>query len=141
MTTQTFNTDNLPDGDWQEFRKKVLTKMIRIDGPFTVETSEGPLRCEDGWLAIDARGYPYPIAADEQALIYEAIYETPGVEAITMRDRCREWLTSGASSKAVHRAEALINPDTNFMAFELGQATGLMAGLILALDAESGVTA
>jgi hypothetical protein len=26
----------------------------------------------DGWLAIDARGYPYPIAADEQSQIYRA---------------------------------------------------------------------
>lgn len=33
----------------------------------------GPLHCADGWLAIDARGYPYPIAADEQALIYEPV--------------------------------------------------------------------
>lgn len=68
---RTFSKDNLPEGGWLHFRKTAITDMIRIDGPFTVETSEGPLRCEDGWLAIDARGYPYPIAADEQALIYE----------------------------------------------------------------------
>lgn len=67
-----FAIDDLPrDGYWQIFRKKVNTHMTRIDGPFIVETSEGPLRCEDGWLAIDARGYPYPIADDEKALIYE----------------------------------------------------------------------
>lgn len=23
------------------------------------------LRCEDGYLAMDSRGYPYPIATDE----------------------------------------------------------------------------
>lgn len=69
----TFSKESLPDGEWTEFRKKVTTRMVRIDGPFTVETSEGPLRCADGWLAMDARGYPYPIAADEQALIYEAV--------------------------------------------------------------------
>lgn len=53
------------------FRKKVLTRAIRIVGSFTVETSEGPLFCEDGWLALDARGYPYPIDAEEFYLIYE----------------------------------------------------------------------
>jgi len=73
---QTFSTESLavgPDLAWQWFRKVAETKMVRIDGPFVVETSEGPLRCQDGWLAVDMRGYPYPIAADEQALIYEAI--------------------------------------------------------------------
>lgn len=69
----TFSTDNLPsDPDtWPRYRKTALTRMIRVDGPFTVETSEGPLHCDDGYLAIDARGYPYPLAASEQALIYE----------------------------------------------------------------------
>lgn len=69
----TFSVDNIPDGEWKTYKKKVTTQMLRIDGPFTVETSEGPLRCEDGYLAIDARGYPYPIAADEQVLIYEEV--------------------------------------------------------------------
>jgi len=40
-------------------------------GPFEVETREGTLTCEDGWLAIDSDGYPYPIAADEFNKIYE----------------------------------------------------------------------
>ncbi len=62
-----------PADNWTEWRKKVTTRMVRIDGPFIVDTSEGPLRCADGWLAMDARGYPYPIAADEQALIYEPV--------------------------------------------------------------------
>lgn len=66
-----FSTENLPGGPWTKYRKTALTSMVRIDGPFTVLTSEGPLYCEDGFLAVDARGYPYPIAADEQALIYE----------------------------------------------------------------------
>lgn len=55
------------------YRKKVFTKMLRMDGPFTVATSEGPLTCQDGFLAMDARGYPYPIAADEHAFIYEEV--------------------------------------------------------------------
>ena len=69
---QTFSQSSLPDGEWREFRKKVTTRMVRVDGEFIVETSEGPTSvCADGWLAMDARGYPYPIAADEQAIIYE----------------------------------------------------------------------
>lgn len=58
---------------WDEFRKKVTTRAKRITGPFTVMTSEGPLHCADGWVAVDARGYPYPIAADEFELIYERV--------------------------------------------------------------------
>lgn len=71
--SQTFSVSHLPYGDWRQYRKVVPTEMVRIDGPFVVETSEGPLSCADGWLAVDARGYPYPIAADEQALIYEPV--------------------------------------------------------------------
>lgn len=59
--------------NWPEYRKRVTTHAIKIDGPFYVQTSEGVLRCEDGYLAVDARGYPYPIATDEFALIYEAV--------------------------------------------------------------------
>lgn len=71
-----FDSVNLPVGEWQTFRKVALTKMIRIDGPFVVQTSEGPLRCEDGWLAVDARGYPYPIDHTEKEMIYVPAEET-----------------------------------------------------------------
>lgn len=64
---------NAPMPGWEVFRKKVPTRAIRMDGPFVVETSEGPLRCADGWVAVDARGYPYPIAAEEFELIYERV--------------------------------------------------------------------
>ncbi len=69
----TFSTETLPSdpGTWPEYRKVSLTHALKIDGPFTVETSEGSLSCSDGYLAVDARGYPYPIATDEFALIYE----------------------------------------------------------------------
>ena len=72
---KTFSKDNLPEmgAGWKQFQKKVPTLMIRIDEPFVVKTSEGPLKCEDGWLAVDARGYPYPLADDEKDLIYEEI--------------------------------------------------------------------
>lgn len=70
---ETYSRDNLPEDGWREFRKHAATRMRRMDGPFSVETAEGSLTCQDGFLAVDARGYPYPLAADEQALIYEAV--------------------------------------------------------------------
>ena len=54
----------------RRYLKRVPTRAFRMDGPFVVDTSEGQLRCEDGWLCIDARGYPYPVDAAEFELIY-----------------------------------------------------------------------
>ena len=73
METPRYGTDSLPSDPttWPEFRKHALTRMVRIDGPFVVDMPEGPAPCDDGWLAIDARGIPYPIAADEHRQIYE----------------------------------------------------------------------
>lgn len=70
----TFSKEKMPDmSEAKTYRKKVETKAIRIKGEFIVQTSEGPLSCKDGYLAIDARGYPYPIAADEFELIYDEV--------------------------------------------------------------------
>ena len=52
------------------YKKSALTKAVRIEGPFLVETSEGPLTCEDGYLCMDSRGYYYPVDATEFANIY-----------------------------------------------------------------------
>jgi hypothetical protein len=79
--TPIYTKDQLP-GDfeapggaaWATFVKKAKTKAIRIEGPFRVFTDESEneaLLCQDGWLAIDARGNPYPIADDEFQLIYK----------------------------------------------------------------------
>lgn len=59
-----------PNLVFKQYKKISITTMAKVEGPFTVETSEGPLNCEDGYLAFDARGYPYPIATDEQVQIY-----------------------------------------------------------------------
>ena len=72
----TFDRDALPSdpAGWPRYRKRVLTAAIRITGPFRVRTSETenePFLCEDGYLALDARGYPYAIALEEFDLIYE----------------------------------------------------------------------
>jgi hypothetical protein len=72
-----YTRDALPLGEWKAFRKKAPTPMVRITGPFVVETDGGPVICNDGWLAKDSRGRPYPIAAAEQ----EASYEPTGDDA------------------------------------------------------------
>lgn len=69
-----FNKENLSSvTGWQGFRKTSITQAVKMDSPFRVETSESenePFYCEDGYLAIDARGYPYAIATDEFEKIY-----------------------------------------------------------------------
>lgn len=65
---------DLPEGEWKHFRKVGTTRMIRIDGPFQCDTVDGNrVLCHDGWLALDAQGFPYPIAASEQAVSYEPV--------------------------------------------------------------------
>lgn len=64
-------TDDIQDmKDWKLYRKHAVTRARRMDGPFEVQTSEGLLTCKDGYLCVDARGYPYPVAKDEFDLIY-----------------------------------------------------------------------
>jgi len=67
--------DSLPSdpSTWPQHRKKVLARMIRIDGEFTVQTKEGPLTCPDGWLAVDSAGWPYPVSRDDYAQMYELV--------------------------------------------------------------------
>lgn len=69
-----YDIDNLPEdfeapggNAWATFQKRVPTEAIRIEGPFKVITSHGgdPVHCEDGWLALDAQHYPYPITDGE----------------------------------------------------------------------------
>jgi len=56
---------------WKTYRKKSWTTAARIDGPFAVQTRAGELICMDGYLALDSKGRPYPIAKDEFDIIYE----------------------------------------------------------------------
>uniref|UniRef100_A0A6M3JWI5 Uncharacterized protein n=1 Tax=viral metagenome TaxID=1070528 RepID=A0A6M3JWI5_9ZZZZ len=60
---------------WGDYKKKTITQVARIKGPFEVITREGKLMCPDGWLALDTQGWPYPIAAEEFDAIYEKIEE------------------------------------------------------------------
>ena len=61
---------NFDSSKWKTYRKKVLTKATRMNKPFIVETLEGLLKCEDGYLAEDSNGYPYPIDKKEFDKIY-----------------------------------------------------------------------
>lgn len=66
-----YSRDTLPHPvRWEEFVKITTTKAVRMDGYFEVWTREGLMSCEDGWLALDSGGNPYPIAAEEFARIY-----------------------------------------------------------------------
>jgi hypothetical protein len=55
------------------YRKKFLTRAWRIEGPFVIETTEGLMTCQDGYLAQDSRGFYYPIAKEEFDAIYVSV--------------------------------------------------------------------
>ena len=74
-TKESFEAE-LQHAKWNTYKKKVTTQAVRMKGPFEVETSEGLMSCPDGYLAVDARGYPYPIAAKEFELIYDEVGNT-----------------------------------------------------------------
>lgn len=67
----TITADNLPDGEWQSFRKTQPIRAMRMDGPFSVQTREGVVKSDGGWLALDSDDQPYPIAEDEMEAVYE----------------------------------------------------------------------
>ena len=75
-----FSKDNVGDyRRWPKYKKKFDPHMLEIDGPFIVETSEGRLYCEEGFVAIDSQGSPYPISKKEHGRIYELITDSPAV--------------------------------------------------------------
>jgi hypothetical protein len=76
MSLPVYNRHHLPAGPTVMHRKKVLTPMIRCDGPFEVITQEGRYELPPGWkgyIAIDQKGYPYPIELAEQEKTYEVV--------------------------------------------------------------------
>lgn len=70
-----FTKDNISEQllKFKTYKKKTLTKMARINGPFKVKTREGEMICENGFLALDSNGWPYPIHVEEQQKIYEEV--------------------------------------------------------------------
>lgn len=116
-----WTVDNVTDaGPWQEFYKVASTRMRRVRGPFRVLTSEGPVQCEDGWLALDSRGYPYPIAAEEQAAIY-------GEAAKVDEERLRTTFAEKVAAQFAARrcAEALLSFQ-NVLGATMGELTPLL---------------
>lgn len=73
-----FTKENLGDHEdleFLQFRKLGFTEAARVSGTFEVETTEGKMRCRNGWIAIDAKGNPYPIADEVLRASYERIEE------------------------------------------------------------------
>lgn len=75
MSTIHFSRDDLPPDDmFQEYRKTALT---RLAGPYSppveVQTREGKYLTseEPCFIALDADGWPYPVAASVVEKTYE----------------------------------------------------------------------
>jgi len=60
-----------PDDEFKYYVKKGTTRIARVEGPFSVDTREGLMHCEDGYLALDNNDDPYPIAKD----VFDTVYE------------------------------------------------------------------
>ncbi len=74
-----YSADCLPENGWARYVKRGVTRMARIDGPFAVRTLDGNLAfCDDGWLAVDRQGYPYPVADQAHASMYERVLDGSG---------------------------------------------------------------
>lgn len=77
LPKQHFSKSNLPDESdprWTFHQKRVPTRMLRVEGPFSVDTGSGIAAYLDGgWVAVDSRGIPYPIAPEEYELSYEPV--------------------------------------------------------------------
>lgn len=74
MTEPRYTHNNLPDGDWVQYRKVGTTRMAPVTGPCVVDTKEGEYRLPEGWqgfIALDSDGDPYPVAAEVHARTYE----------------------------------------------------------------------
>lgn len=72
--TPVYSYDNLPLGKRLLYRKISPTPMIRVNGPFIVQTQEGPITVGDDWegyIAIDRAKYPYPVELEEARKTYE----------------------------------------------------------------------
>lgn len=76
MSHPMYTVTALPTSGWSEYRKVGTTKMVPISGPCTVVTQEGPYQLPLGWtgyLALDAKGYPYPVESSIHDKSYELV--------------------------------------------------------------------
>lgn len=77
---KTYKKGYLVTNFWPYYRKKHLTQATRITEPFAVETREGKLICQNGYLAVDSKGFPYPIDKEEFESIYEKVKNATRIE-------------------------------------------------------------
>ncbi len=74
-----YSADCLPENGWARYVKRGVTRMARIDGPFAARPLDGNLAfCDDGFLAVDRHGHPYPVAAQAHASVYERVVDSAG---------------------------------------------------------------
>lgn len=74
MSETLYSRGKLPDGEYDTFRKVRPTAAVRMRGRFECLTSEGNVAaCDDGWLAVDSEGHPYPVNAHEFEATYVAL--------------------------------------------------------------------
>ena len=133
-TLTVFNKSNvklIDKSKWQQYQKKVLTKATKVNCPFTVETTEGIMNCKDGYLAIDARGYPYPIATKEFELIYDKVVETDVVKR--RKELYKQMLAFNGKSNTADTIVSL-----QLIATELYEL-GVRGTIIVSEDGEDGI--
>jgi hypothetical protein len=65
-----------PEDEFKAYRKTDTTLVTRVMGEVKVVTREGVMSVRDPWIAIDANGWPYPIADDVFQKSYEPV-ESP----------------------------------------------------------------
>jgi hypothetical protein len=56
---------------FRPYRRKNVTWMMRVETPFKVVTQHGIVECDDGYVAVDEEGWPYPISISVHAKAYE----------------------------------------------------------------------
>lgn len=73
-TFYTNDPSTLDSLDFEEYVKKGTTRMAFVQGPFRVSTLEGVLELPEDWtgyIALDAKGHPYPV----EKVIADRTYE------------------------------------------------------------------
>jgi hypothetical protein len=61
-----YSKDNLPKNGWKEYYACNPLQMKRMIGPFKVRLKHGAIiTCQDGFIAVDLEGNPFPISIKE----------------------------------------------------------------------------
>jgi len=58
---------------WAPYLNTNATFARRMEGPFVTYDGVDYLRCEDGYLCMDERGFPYPVGATRFEESYKQI--------------------------------------------------------------------